>query len=436
MNHPAANAEASSATHDLAERRQRAVPRGVASATPLFIQSASNAEVWDVEGRRLIDFASGIAVLNTGHRHPAITAAIAKQLQLYTHAAFQVTAYEPYIALAERLNAIAPVRAPAKTILFSTGAEAVENAIKIARAATRRSAVIAFSGAFHGRTLLALSLTGKTAPYKQGFGALPCDVYRVPFPIAHYGVSVQDSLLALNSIFKTDVSADRVAAIIIEPVQGEGGFHPAPRELLVALRELCDAHGILLIADEVQTGFARTGRMFALEHSGVRSDLLVAAKSLAGGLPLSAVIGHATVMDAPEPGGLGGTYAGSPLACAAALEVLDVIEREQLVARANRLGELAQSRLAAMMTRSDLLPIGHIRGLGAMIGFDILSRRGGDDVAVGGATAVVQRAHQLGLLLLSCGTQGEGVRLLFPLTAPVEIVEEGLDLLSKALRAT
>ena len=420
----------------LAERRGLAVPRGVATATSFFIQRGQNAEVWDVEDRRLIDFATGIAVLNTGHRHPAVVEAVERQLQLYTHAAFQVMAYEPYIELAERLNAIAPVRGPAKTILFSTGAEAIENAIKIARVATRRSAVIAFSGAFHGRTLMALSLTGKTAPYKSGFGALPGDVYRVPFPIAHYGVAVEDSLRALDSVFRTDAAPDRVAAIIIEPVQGEGGFHPAPRELLIALRELCDAHGILLVADEVQTGFARTGRMFALEHAGVRADLLVAAKSLAGGLPLSAVIGTASIMDAPEPGGLGGTYAGSPLACAAALAVLDVIERERLIQRANELGDLARLRLAAMARQNDLQPIGHMRGLGAMIGFDILAKRDADEVLVAGAAPVAKRAHQLGLLLLTCGTQGESIRLLFPLTASDEIVEEGLDLLASALRPT
>jgi 4-aminobutyrate aminotransferase / (S)-3-amino-2-methylpropionate transaminase / 5-aminovalerate transaminase len=419
----------------LGERRARAVPRGVATATPFFIQRAENAEVWDVEGRRLIDFATGIAVLNTGHRHPAVVEAVERQLQLYTHAAFQVMAYEPYVALAERLNAIAPVRGPAKTILFSTGAEAIENAIKIARVATKRSAIVAFSGAFHGRTLMALSLTGKSAPYKTGFGALPGDVYRVPFPIAHYGVSVQDSLRALDYVFRTDAAPDRVAAIVIEPVQGEGGFHPAPRELLTALRELCDTHGILLVGDEIQTGFARTGRMFALEHANVRADLLVAAKSLAGGLPLSAVIGNATIMDAPEPGGLGGTYAGSPLACAAALAVLDVIQRERLADRANELGDLARVRLAAMARQSDLQPIGHVRGLGSMIGFDMLARRDADEVLVAGAGPVTKRAHELGLVVLTCGTQGESIRLLFPLTASDEIVEEGLDLLAKALRA-
>lgn len=424
---------ASDPTQMLLERRRLAVPRGVASATHVFIDRAENAEVWDVAGRRYIDFASGIAVLNTGHRHPAIVAAVEDQLRRYTHAAFQVTAYEPYIALAERLNALAPVRAPAKTILFSTGAEAVENAVKIARAATGRDAVIAFSGAFHGRTMFAMALTGKVAPYKQGFGRLCGEVYRAPFPIEHYGVSVADSLAAIQQIFRTDVPPNRVAAIIIEPVQGEGGFHAAPVALLKALRELCDAHGIMLIADEVQTGFARTGRLFALEHSDIRADLLVAAKSLAGGLPLSAVIGTAAVMDAPEPGGLGGTYAGSPLACAAALEVLNVIHREKLIDRATRLGEKTRLLLEALSQRSDLLPIGHVRGLGCMVGFDVLARRGEDQVQAGGATPLIQRAHQLGLLLLSCGTQSEGVRLLFPLTASDEIIDEGFSLLERAL---
>ncbi|HEY0938483.1 MAG TPA: 4-aminobutyrate--2-oxoglutarate transaminase [Steroidobacter sp.] len=416
-------------------RRERAVPRGVASATQVFIDCARNAEVWDVTHRRFIDFASGIAVLNTGHCHPTILAAVERQLQRFTHAAFQVTAYEPYIALAERLNAIAPVRGPAKTILFSTGAEAVENAVKITRAATGRDALIAFNGAFHGRTLLALALTGKTAPYKHGFGRLGGEVYRAQFPIEHHGISVDASLASIRQIFLSDVPPERVAAIIIEPVQGEGGFHPAPTALLQGLRELCDTHGIALIADEVQTGFARTGRMFALEHSGVQADLLVTAKSLAGGLPLSAVTGNAALMDAPAPGGLGGTYAGSPLACAAALAVLDVIEHESLIERAKLLGDKARSRLASFATRTDLAPIGHIRGLGSMIGFDLLAGRGTDEVRQGGAAAVVQRAHRLGLLLLSCGGRGEGIRLLFPLTAPESIVDEGLDLLERALQA-
>jgi 4-aminobutyrate aminotransferase/(S)-3-amino-2-methylpropionate transaminase len=420
-------------TTDLAARRTQAVPRGVSSATSIFIARAENAEVWDVDGRRYIDFASGIGTLNTGHRHPRIIAAIERQLACYTHAAFQVTAYEPYIALAERLSALAPVHKPAKAVLFSTGAEAVENAVKIARAATRRRAIVAFSGAFHGRTFLALSLTGKAIPYKRGLGPLPADVYRAPFPAPQHGISVQDSLDAIGRIFQCDVSPDEVAAILIEPVLGEGGFQPAPAQLLEGLRELADANGILLIVDEVQTGFARTGRLFALEHAGIRADLLVVAKSLAGGLPLSGVIGHAPIMDAPEPGALGGTYGGSPLACAAALEVLDIIEHEELASRAAALGAHARQHLATLASRTDLHPIGNIRGLGAMIGFDLVAAHGTWKIVPDLAVAVARKAHELGLLLLSCGVRNEAIRLLFPITSPLSIVEEGLDLLSRAL---
>ena len=409
----------------LQERRLRAIPRGLATATPYFIARASNAEIWDVDGRRLIDFASGIAVLNTGHCQTDIHAAVTAQLENYGHAAFQVMGYEPYVALCERLNALAPVKGPAKSILFSTGAEAVENAIKISRAATGRNAVIAFSGAFHGRSLFALSLTGKTTPYKNGFGVLPGDVYRLPFPGAHLSVSVEQSLAALDQLFRNDVPPQRVAAIILEPVQGEGGFHPAPAELLPALRKLCDQHGILLIADEIQTGFARTGRMFALEHYGVRADLLVVAKALGGGFPLSGVIGNATVMDAAEPGGLGGTFGGSPVACAAGLAVLDLIRSQDLCTRADSLGTHARRGLEALRADSSLLPIGNIRGLGAMIGFDVLDATG--------AVPVVKRAHALGLVVLSCGMRSESIRLLFPLTADDALIDEGLALLARAL---
>src|SRR6185312_15879724 len=318
-------------TQDLARRRAASVPRGVGTAHPVFAARAENAEIWDAEGRRFVDFAGGIAVLNVGHRHPKVMAAVEKQLALYTHTAFQVTAYEPYIALAERLNALAPFPGPAKTILFTTGAEAVENAVKIARAATGRSGVIAFGGGFHGRTLLTMAMTGKVLPYKRQFGPLPNEVYHLPFPVPEQGVTVEDSLRALVLLFRDDIEPGRVAAIVIEPVQGEGGFHPAPPELLRALRRICDEQGMLLIADEVQSGFARTGRMFGIEHSGVAPDLISIAKSLAGGFPLSGVIGRADIMDAVEPGGLGGTYGGNPIACAAALAVLDVIAEEKLL---------------------------------------------------------------------------------------------------------
>lgn len=419
----------------LLQRRAAAVPRGVATAMPNFADRAANSEIWDTDGRRLVDFAGGIAVLNVGHRHPKVAAAVQAQLERYTHTAFQVMAYEPYVALAERLNAIAPVEGPAKTILFSTGAEAVENAVKIARAATGRHAVIAFSGGFHGRSFMAMAMTGKTVPYKRGFGPMPGGVFHLPFPAPHKGATVAESLAALDALFRTDVSPDEVAAIVIEPVQGEGGFLPAPKELLLALRAACDEHGIVLVADEVQTGFARTGRMFGIEHSGVRPDLVTVAKSLAGGFPLSGVIGRAALMDAPEPGGLGGTYAGSPLACAAALAVLDVIEEEGLLERANLLGKRVEERLAAFAARDDLRPIGNVRGLGSMLAFDLLARRGEAAPDPAATRAVLQRAHGLGLVLLGCGGQGESIRLLYPLTIPDAVFDEGMALLEQALAA-
>ena len=386
---------------DLHARRLAAVPRGVATATQIFAARAENAELWDVEGRRYVDFAGGIAVLNTGHRHPRVLEAVRAQLDAYTHTAFQVVAYEPYVELAERLNALAPFDGPAKTIFFTTGAEAVENAVKMARAATGRSAVIAFTGGFHGRTLLTMAMTGKVAPYKRLFGPLPGEVFHAPFPVPQYGVTVEDSLRALEFLFRADVEPERVAAIIIEPVQGEGGFQPAPPELLRALREICDRHGILLISDEVQAGFARTGKMFGIEHSGVQPDMITVAKSLAGGFPLSGVIGRAAIMDAAEPGGLGGTYAGPPIACAAALAVLDVIADEKLMARAEAQGERIKGRLQAMSRRNDLVPIAGIRGPGAMVGFDIVREGGGGEPDGAEAKAVTVRALQKGLLLLS-----------------------------------
>jgi 4-aminobutyrate aminotransferase/(S)-3-amino-2-methylpropionate transaminase len=410
-----------------------AIPRGVSTATPLFAARAENAEIWDVEGNRYVDFAGGIAVLNTGHRHPKIMAAVAKQLELYTHTAFQVMAYEPYIELAERLNALAPFKGPGKTILFTTGAEAAENAVKMARAATGRSAVIAFTGGFHGRTLLTMAMTGKVLPYKRAFAPLPSEVYHVPFPIPHYGTTVDDSLKALQFLFKADVEPARVAAIIIEPVQGEGGFHAAPPELLKALRKICDENGILLIADEIQSGFARTGKMFAIEHSGVEPDLVTIAKSLAGGFPLSGVIGRAPIMDAAEPGGLGGTYAGSPVACAAALAVLDVIAEEKLLARAEAVGEKLRSRLRAIASRNDTAPIAAIRGHGAMVAFDIVKSRGTHDPDADAVKRVTTQALANGLVLLSCGIYGETIRILVPLTASDAILEEGLERLEKSL---
>ena len=416
---------------DLARRRAAAVPRGVGNLLQVYADRASNAELWDVEGRRLIDFASGIAVLNTGHLHPKVQSAVNAQLSRLSHACFQVTPYESYVALAERLNALMPAAGPQKTLFLTTGAEAVENAIKIARYHTARSAVIAFGGGFHGRTLACMSLTGKVQPYKAGFGPLLPEVFHAPFPMAYHGVSTAQSLAALEHLFKADVDPARVAAIIVEPVQGEGGFYIAPPEFLRALRALCDQHGIVLIIDEIQTGFARTGRMFAIEHSGVEPDLMTVAKSLAGGVPLSAVIGKAPIMDAPLAGGLGGTYAGSPLGCAAGLAVLDVIESEKLCARAERLGSTLLARLSDLQTRWPC--IGEVRGQGAMVAMELVKDRRADAPDAELTKALVQAAGRRGLVLLSCGIYSNVIRFLTPLTIPDAILAEGLAILEAAL---
>lgn len=418
---------------ELFARRQAAVPKGVGNATAVIAARAANAEIWDVEGKRYIDFVGGIGSLNTGHRHPKVMKAVADQLENVTHSAFQVMAYEPYIELAERLNAIAPVEGPAKTIFFTTGAEATENAVKIARVATGRSAVIAFSGGFHGRTLLASAMTGKVAPYKKHFGPMPGEIYHVPFPVESRGISVQASLEAIDRLFYADVEPERVAAVIIEPVQGEGGFNPAPKELMVALRKLCDQHGILLIADEVQSGFARTGKMFCVEHFGVKPDLITVAKSISGGFPLSGVIGRAAVMDASPPGGLGGTFGGPPIACAAGIAVLDVIKEEKLLDRANEIGKRIRAKLESFEKRNDLYPIAAIRGPGAMIGFDIVKARGGNEPDGESTKKIVAKALQEGLLLLTCGTYGNTIRVLVPLTASDALVDEGMGKMEKAL---
>jgi 4-aminobutyrate aminotransferase / (S)-3-amino-2-methylpropionate transaminase / 5-aminovalerate transaminase len=420
---------------ELMARREAAVARGVNNAHPIFVAHAENAELWDADGKRYVDFASGVATLNTGHRHPKVMAAVAEQLTHFTHTSFQVTPYESYVALAERLNAIAPVEGPAKTVFFTTGAEAVENAVKLARAATERSGVITFAGGYHGRSMLTMAMTGRALPYKKRFGPLPSEIFHVPFPHAPYGVSVEDSFIALERLFRADIEPSRVATIVLEPVQGEGGFIPAPTELLQGLRALCDRHGILLIADEVQTGFGRTGKMFGVEHSGVKPDMITIAKSLAGGFPLSAVVGRAEVIDAAEPGGLGGTYSGAPLACAAALAVLDVIEEEKLVERANVIGAAMKARLAALARRNDTVPISAVRGPGAMIGFDIVKTRGSYEPDAETTKRVQAKARELGLILLTCGMFSNTIRLLVPLTVSDAVLAEGLALLERALVA-
>jgi 4-aminobutyrate aminotransferase/(S)-3-amino-2-methylpropionate transaminase len=413
-------------------RREASVPRGIATATQIFADRAENAELWDVEGRRYVDFAGGIAVVNTGHRHPKVMARVSEQLERFTHTAYQVVPYSSYVELAEQLNKLAPGSTPKKTLFVTTGAEAVENAVKIARAHTGRPAVIAFNGSFHGRTMMTMGLTGKVQPYKQGFGPFPADIFHLPFPMAPHGVSVEDSLSALENLFKVDLEPSRVAAIIIEPVQGEGGFYIAPFEFLRKLREICDIHGILLIADEIQTGFARTGKLFAIEHAGIEADMITVAKSLAGGFPLAGVIGKADIMDAPAPGGLGGTYGGSPIGCAAALGVLEVIKEENLCQRSEQLGQRIVSKLQSFKGRDDMPPIGDIRALGAMAAFELLTP-GGQAPDADATKALCAKALENGLVLLSCGVYGNTIRILVPLTASDAIVEEGLEIIEKSL---
>ena len=414
------------------QRKNQSTPRGVGVLCQFYAERASNAELWDVEGRRVIDFGAGIAVLNTGHCHPKIVAAVQQQLQRFSHTAYQIVPYGAAVELAEKINRVTPGAHAKKTAFFTTGAEAVENAVKIARAATGRSGIIAFSGGFHGRTMMGLALTGKVEPYKTGFGPFPGEVYHAPFPNPLHGVSEAQALQGLNSLFKTDIDPQRVAAIILEPVQGEGGFYVAPPAFMRALRALCDQHGILLIADEIQSGFARTGKLFAMQHYDVLPDLTTMAKSLAGGLPLSAVCGRAEIMDAPAPGGLGGTYAANPLAVAAAHAVLDIIEEEQLCERAHLLGERLTQRLHA--ARGDVPQIAEVRGLGAMLAVEFHDPHSG---APDGAFARKVQAEALrrGLLLLTCGGYGQVIRFLFPLTIGDAVFAEALDILDSALRA-
>ena len=419
---------------ELQQRRVDAVARGVGNATQLFAVKALNAEIWDADGKRYIDFAGGIGVMNTGHRHPKVMARIQQQLDAVVHSCFQVMPYEPYIELAEQLNLRAPIEGKAKTLFVTTGAEAVENAVKIARAYTKRPGVIAFGGGYHGRTLLTLGLTGKVAPYKIGFGPFPADIFHARFPHEYHGISVADALHDIADLFKYDIEPSRVAAIIIEPVLGEGGFTPAPPEFMRALRALCDEHGILLIADEVQSGFARTGKLFAMEHYDVKADLITTAKSLAGGMPLSGVIGRAEVIDAPAAGGLGGTYGGNPVACAAALGVLEVIDSENILNKSTLLGE----KLAAYvgnLAKEAALGIGEIRHLGAMFAFELIKPGTANTPDADAAKALTTKAAELGLILLSCGVYANSIRVLVPITVEDAILDEALGMLEAALRA-
>jgi 4-aminobutyrate aminotransferase len=417
---------------ELHERRIAAVPRGVSHATAIYAKRAKNAEIWSEDGKRYIDFAAGIAVVNTGHQHPKIVAAVEEQMKAFSHVCFQVTPYETYVRLAERLNALAPVASPAKTMLVSTGAEAVENAVKVARAYTGRPGIVSFSGGFHGRTHMGMALTGKVVPYKKGFGPFPADVYNVAFPNTYHGVSSEQSLAALKALFKYTADPSSIAAIIIEPVQGEGGFYIAPFDFLRTLRTLCDEHGILFIADEIQTGFARTGKMFALEHASIKADVVAMAKGLAGGFPLSAITGRADVMDASNPGGLGGTYAGNPIACAAAHAVLDTIEEEKLCDRAHAIGKIILDRCNKIKS-SNLNCVGDVRGLGAMCAIELVKDAASAEPAPHLTQALMKIANENGLILLSCGTYGNVIRFLVPLTASDALVRDGMDIFETSL---
>jgi 4-aminobutyrate aminotransferase/(S)-3-amino-2-methylpropionate transaminase len=418
-------------TPGLLKLREQHIPRGLSTTHPIFAVKGEGARLWDVDGNEYIDFIGGIGVLNVGHNHPRIVQAIKAQLEQLTHTCFQVAMYEPYVRLAERLNSITPGDATKKTIFFTSGAEATENAIKIARAYTKRPAVIAFNNSFHGRTLLGLSLTGKSRPYKQNFGPFAPEVYHAPFPYEYRGWSVGRALDALNELFETEVAPDRVAAVIIEPVLGEGGFVPAPAEFMQALRRITQEHGIVLIDDEIQTGFGRTAKLFAIEHSGVVPDLVAFAKSIAGGVPLSGVTGRADIMDAPDPGGLGGTFGGNLLACAAGLAVLDVFGDEGLLERGAHIGQRVGE--AFRMFQSRYPQIGDVRGLGAMVAIELVEDPDQKTPAPGLASKIVDAARARGLLLLKAGLYANVIRVLVALVATERDLDEAMAAFEGAL---
>lgn len=402
-------------------RKQQATPRGVGVMCQWYAEKAENATIWDMEGNQFIDFAGGIGVLNTGHRHPKVIAAVTEQLSKFTHTAYQVVPYESYVSLAEHINERAPINGDAKCAFFSTGAEAVENAIKIARSFTQRHGIITFSNAFHGRSFMTMAMTGKTAPYKSDFGVMPSGVFHARYPSELKGITVNDAIRSIEDIFAEDIAAHDVAAIVLEPVQGEGGFNVVPAEFLKRLRSLCDLHGILLIADEVQSGFARTGKLFAMNHYETKADLITMAKSLGGGFPISGVVGRADVMDAPNPGGLGGTYAGSPIGVAAALAVLDVIESEDLCNRANVLGAELVALLNTIKATTHMIT--DIRALGSMIAVELETAEQ--------AKIIQSYAMENGLLILTCGRQGNAIRFLYPLTIPATQFSQALSILKQ-----
>ena len=418
---------------DWQARKENAVARGQGNVAPVYVERALGSEIWDVEGNRYIDFGTGIAVCSAGHCHPKISAAVAEQLGKFSHTCVMVTPYDSMVRLAEKLNELAPGPSKKKSIFVTTGAEAIENAVKIARAHSGRRGVIAFNGGYHGRTNLTMGLTGKITPYKNLFGPFPAEIYHAPFPIEYHGVSVADALKGIDNLFKADIAPSDVAAILVEPVQGEGGFYPAPVEFLQALRVLCDEHGILLIIDEVQSGFARTGKLFCSEYAGVEADLMTIAKGMANGFPIAAVVGKAEIMDAPMPGGLGGTYAGSPLGCAAALAMIDVIAEEDLAGKAIGVAKVFDKRLRDLQSKYPAT-IGHVRTAhGAMMAIELVQNGDPDQPDTELTKALVGSAYENGLALLSCGMRGNVVRFLPALNISEELMNEGLDILQKCL---
>ena len=420
-----------SSNAELNELKHKYVAAGAASPATAFADHAENAEIWDADGNRFIDFAGGIGVLNVGHRHPKVVAAVKAQLDKLMHTCQTVMPYEGYVKVAEKLSQIVPVRGHAKVMLANSGAEALENAVKVARAATGRSNVICFDGGYHGRTFFTMAMNGKVAPYQSDFGPMPGTVFRAPYPVPYHGVSEDEAIRGLKMALKTDANPKDTAAIVLEPVLGEGGFYPASTSFLTTIREICDEHGILMIIDEVQSGFGRTGKMFAIEHSGVEPDIMTMAKSMADGMPISAIVGTDKVMDASGPNSLGGTYTGSPTACAAALAVLEVFEEESILEKSQALGDKLAKRFTLWADKFDC--VDHVRNMGAMAAFELVSNKTDHTPNPELAAALCKKAREEGLILLSCGMYGNTIRFLMPVTIEDNVLNEGLDIIESCL---